>query len=207
MRRRSKTEPGARALNETLKLHGSCMCVARRRRAVTFIELMIVLAIMGVMLSITLFSVKGSMGRNRLSAAARDLVSVARYARQKAVMRGEGTEIRLDMEKGRFQFRLSPVRRKGRSRNSGSGKRTRMERVRYLSERQGDVYFKRIMLEGIEQDKGGIIKVRFNKNGSAMPTVIVLSGTKGGTLQIEIAGSTGAVRVTEIENSGKDEDR
>lgn len=167
-------------------------------RGVTFLELMIVLGILAIMLGIMLPSIKGSMGRNRLSASARELVSIARYARQKAVMLGQATELRIDFENDRFQFRLDPDRRKRRARTSGSDKRTRMERVRHLSDRPGDVYFKRIEVEGTKAGKGKTIKIRFYKNGSAMPAIIVLADRKDRVIQIEFASSTGAVRISDI---------
>jgi prepilin-type N-terminal cleavage/methylation domain-containing protein len=84
--------------------------------AFTLIELLLVLAIVGIVTAITVPNFVRSLKGNRLRAAARTVVSMGRYARSMAVMRQNDMVLTFDLEASRVSVREVPrgLRQEGR---------------------------------------------------------------------------------------------
>ena len=164
------------------------------RRAVTFIELAIVLVILSLLVLVSAPTLKGYYKRTQLSTAAREFIALARYARQSAIMRNSATELRIDFKHDCYQLVLDPKERSD-FRTSYKEELNEMERVRDLGSSRQTLYFKTVESAtdpfGAEQ----IVKIRFFKNGSVSASTIVLADSDNNQMTIEIAGATGAIRV------------
>lgn len=169
----------------------------RPNRAVSFMEIMIVLVILGIMIAVTIPSMKGFYQKNQISAAARELAQVARYARQQAILRNATTEIRLDIDENRYRLELEPEStNRRRSRSSRRDRSQPMERVRYLDAKREEIFFKLVESTTDPFGRDNVAKIRFFKNGAASPSTIVIARDSR-QMTIEIAGATGAIRVYE----------
>jgi prepilin-type N-terminal cleavage/methylation domain-containing protein len=79
-----------------------------RSRAFTLVELLLVLAIIGIVTAITVPNFVRSLKGNRLRTAARTVVSMGRYARSMAVMRQNDMALTFDLESSRVSVREIP---------------------------------------------------------------------------------------------------
>jgi prepilin-type N-terminal cleavage/methylation domain-containing protein len=162
------------------------------RRGVTFLELMIVLAILSVFLVFTFPMMKGTHRRNQLNAATRQFALLAKYARQEAILRGKTTELRVEIQKNSYRLVLDPE--KESARNSGREDLREIEKTREL-----DAQRKRIRFSQIESatDPFGheqIARIKFFSNGSASASTLVIEDLDKRQMTVEIAGASGAVR-------------
>ena len=73
---------------------------SRESRAFTLIELLLVMAIIGVLVAITAPSFARSMRGNRLRSATRTIVMAGRYARSMAVLQQHEMTVTFDIEQG-----------------------------------------------------------------------------------------------------------
>jgi type II secretion system protein H len=168
----------------------------RARQGVTFLEILVVLLILGLLMALSVPIMKGTYGRNKLTAAAREMAALARYARQQAVLRGSDTQLVLDEEKNRFYLRLNPEK-KGRrgSRSSVRDTKESMEETHDLDAERGRIKFVGIATayENGRREKEQIVE--FRRNGSATPATVVLADEMDRAYTIRISGATGGVRV------------
>ncbi|NQU44978.1 prepilin-type N-terminal cleavage/methylation domain-containing protein [bacterium] len=167
-------------------------------RGVTFLEIMIVLVIMGIFLILGIPSMRGYYEKNKLNAAARELVQIARYGRQQAILRSHATELRIRIDEDRYQLVLEVEQEKmpgGSRRRSQSP--NRMAGVRNLDNEKGRIHFE--MVESATDPFGAdeLARIRFFKDGSASPSTIVISGEKKNLMTIEISGASGAIQAYE----------
>lgn len=78
------------------------------RRGFTLIELVVVVALLAVLLSVTSPPFFRGLGWARLSGSARALVSMAKFARFHAIMHGRPVFLEIDMVENRFSLRADP---------------------------------------------------------------------------------------------------
>lgn len=168
--------------------------VTRTRRGVTFLELTVVLVIMSVMFGIALPTMRGTLQKRRLPAAARDLAATARLGRMQAVLRGHPTQLRIQFEEDLYRLEIDEESGERRSRQS-QRRTSRLERVHTLGDKPGEIYFHQVETSAESDDGGDVMLVRFYPNGSASPTRLVLADLDGRALELEIAAATGAIRV------------
>ena len=67
-------------------------------RGFTLIELVAVVALIGIALSVVSLSFSKSMNSAKVQAASRDLVAALRYTRGQAIVKGQQTALDLDMQ-------------------------------------------------------------------------------------------------------------
>jgi type II secretion system protein H len=158
----------------------------RRSRAVTFLELMIVLVILGIVLAVSLPSLKTTYQRGQLSSAAREIVALLRVARAEAIFREHPIEVRFDLAGDRYRLDLlEPDTDKHHRYNEP--RISEIEQIRYLPR---DVSFAEISTEAEATDKPNVAKVVFFPNGSATGASIILENVRGRKMKIELAHAT-----------------
>jgi prepilin-type N-terminal cleavage/methylation domain-containing protein len=167
---------------------------AGKPRGVTFLELMVVLVILAVFCVFSFPVMKGTHRRNQMKAAVRDLVLLAKYARQEAVLRGKTTELRLDISKNRYRLALEPEEKSSRS--SAPENKRAIEQIHELDPQKKQMFFKSVESATDSFGRENIAKIRFFSNGSASPsTIVIQDGTnERRQMTIEIAGASGAAR-------------
>ncbi len=75
-----------------------------KRQAFTLIELMMVVAIMGIVLAIGIPSIFHMLSKESMGAAVRDVMDVCRDARARAVLGGSTVELHIHPRDGRFDI-------------------------------------------------------------------------------------------------------
>ena len=73
-----------------------------RQSGFTLIELVAVVALIGIALSVISLSFSKSMSSAKVQAASRDLVAALRYTRGQAIVKGKSTSLELDIENNRY---------------------------------------------------------------------------------------------------------
>jgi len=167
-----------------------------RRRAVTLIELLIVISILALVIVVSIPTMKGTYRRNRLAGAGREFALAAKYARRQAILRNHTTELRIQRKKGLYYLSLDPGRKKT-YRGSGASLEARpMERIRQLSEGTRDIRFESIVTAAdSRREKSDVSKISFHRDGSASACTIVIADADDRRMTIEVLAATGAVRV------------
>lgn len=178
-------------------------CSRPSRRAMTLVEIMIVVVILGVMAAVAVPSMRGMHERNKLRAASREIVALAKTARAEAVFGERTTELILDLDKQTFRLDLRvPDEEESTAKKFTSGGRkssrkktkSRLEELRDLS---GGVKFLEVHAydENIIKDK--LVAIDFHPDGSASPTLFSLTNNRGQTLTVEVLKATGQMEITE----------
>lgn len=175
-----------------LPLHRRASHIAR---GVTFVELMVVIFILMLLVGVSVPTMLGVYRRSQLSAAARELASLARLARQRAVLTGHHTELEVDQDKGTYRLILTPEDPRQRIRTSASPNPSPMERTRTLAEGGSRVRFLRADSAVTEHRGSEPVKILFYRNGTATPATIVLADDKKRQMTVQVIGATGDVRL------------
>lgn len=171
------------------------------RRGMTLIEIMFVVVILGVTMAVALPNMTGVNRKNKLRAAAREIVALSKAARAEAVFGERTTELILDLEKHEFwiDLRRPTDEQKTGSRTGGKGvnkkpTKSMLEEKRALSRPQ--VQFADVMAldQNILKDK--MVAIDFYPDGSASPTLFSLQNDRGQAITIEVLKATGQVEMT-----------
>jgi Tfp pilus assembly protein FimT len=165
------------------------------KRGMSFIELMTVIVIIMVCLAFAAPQLGNFYRRNHLSASAREIVTLANYARQSAVLTNRSTEIRIYISRNEYRLDLNPDDNKKSyiSRRSDEPK-TEIEQMRGVGANNHPIYFKTVTCAMTSGRDDNTATIRFYKNGSATPATIVLADKEEHCMTIEIAGATGGAR-------------
>jgi general secretion pathway protein H len=75
----------------------------RRNRGFTLVEILAVVALIGVAIAVVSVSVGGGLAGARVKAASRDLVASLRYTRGQAIVKREIQALRVDVENRRYR--------------------------------------------------------------------------------------------------------
>lgn len=167
------------------------------RRAMSFIEIMIVVVILGVLVGVAAPTMKGLHRRNRLAAVVREFAALARYARNQSILIGHTTEIRINEDMNKYRLYLNPPGLDRGVRSSRKQDQTEMEYSRHLDEKRGRITFKSVVSAGNDDERRRSVVsiIRFFRNGSATPATLVIANSEERSVTIQIAGATGAVRI------------
>ena len=173
-------------------------------RGVTFLEIMVVLVVLGVLAAVTAPNFTGSHERNKLKAATRELALLAKYARQQAVLRNTRTEIYVDVQEHKYWLDLTPPDMPRRIRSSRRDRRGNMEADHFLDKRQGRIQFLSATSAADEELEPDVSRIQFHRNGSASAATVVIVDQKERQMTVEITGSTGGVRAYKGEPKERD---
>lgn len=179
-----------------------------RTRAFTLIELLAVVLIFVLLASQVLPNLGIGTSRD-LREQARRLAADLELARQRAVVLGVPHRLWIDLDAGTYRLEwevqpapeLEPVDAQGRPRialQAPLGGEARFEPVPIqqgrLTRLEGETW-----ISGVETQDGflqrGAVAVRFERDGTADPTAIVLVESGGGTLVLDILPLADAVRI------------
>lgn len=180
----------------------------RTRAAFTLIELLLVLAIVGIIVAVTIPSFVRSIRGNRLRTAARTIVMAGRYARSMAVLRQRDMLVVLDLDKSVLTVRALA---QGETAASGSvdpatppaeddggpAAVDRTEEVKasgsFSATRSRDTIvrsFDRVQIKSVDVGAGnfrytsGQCAVVFRTNGTCTPYEILVEDEKGDSIRI-----------------------
>lgn len=170
----------------------------RRGRGYSFLEVLLVVALLATLAAVTVPRMGGTFTATEFRTAVRDLVSTMRYARQTAVVSGEGVELRIEPEAGRY--RLVQVALDSEGRVEGEIEEFEEDAVRLAGEARQEqvlpesVFFALLYVGGGEV--GGEPRIVFYPDGSATGAIIGLMNEEGKAVQLELFRTTGMTRVS-----------
>ena len=177
----------------------------RRFRAVTFLELMIVLIIMMVFVGLSFPLIKGAHSKSKMAAAAREFAMTVRLARQQAILRHQTVEVCVEFEKDRYWLDLRPEGDNRRTYSSYREKKEEIERMHEVSNKHGGLALHSVQSSTDPFGGKPVIRIKFFKDGSASPSTVIFGDEKPRYMTVEIAGATGNVRAYAGRPEGWDE--
>lgn len=165
------------------------------RRAFSFVELMFVVVVLGVLAAVALPRFAGAMRGAALQSTARDLAAISSIARQSAVTSQQETMLVLDQEQRRW-FLNGPVLDE-RERRRAASRSTRVEPLARSDEEQPRRLDDRVRFHQIAPPNGRVysdrdtVVIRFFPNGASSGATIVLADDRDRRMTVEIEAATG----------------
>ncbi|MCC6547045.1 prepilin-type N-terminal cleavage/methylation domain-containing protein [Candidatus Sumerlaeota bacterium] len=164
-------------------------------RGFTFLELMVVIAILAILVVFVLPNMSGTRDKAALRSASRQLASAGMLARQLAVAYNEETELVLNKEKNTWQLHLTPeLKDKRERRRLSSGSRraddplTEDEIQRELPPR---VTFNTIKLNNGDEGLNGDVHLVFYPSGACTGLTIELKNNREKSMTVDFERPTG----------------
>lgn len=173
---------------------------ANRSRGLTFLEIIVVVTILGILLALSSPSLRNMYQKMQLSSSARQIGSLCKYARAAAIMQEGEVRLLVDLETARYRLKLPPKvaeddrQSHSRYRNMEDQKKAAVEEPTYLPP---DVEFVEILTDAPEEEQPGKWQtvLVYYQNGSATPCVMTLENRRGRRVTIEVQHATGGVRI------------
>lgn len=168
-----------------------------RRRAFTLVELMIVIAIIGIMVAMIIPEMRGTYEDALLRSTSRDLVNVFELASSRAISLNQLHRVRLDMETGRYVVER-------RVRTSGSEDFIPLTDVSGCAgelDKRISVRVQRPTEDGATEanEENSTEPIAFNADGTADSAMILLRDRAGFRLALRISPITSRINVFEME--------
>jgi type II secretion system protein H len=142
-----------------------------RQRGFSLLELILVLAIAGLLAAVVIPSLPGALESARLKGTAGEVRAVFTLARTLAVSESRSRTVIFDFARGEYGF------------DAEERKWIMPEGIRLAAVRLGDA-----------DKENGVVRVRFYPDGSADETEVALSSSGGGRIRVSVDPLTGIVR-------------
>jgi prepilin-type N-terminal cleavage/methylation domain-containing protein len=168
------------------------MTPKRLRRAVTFIEMMFVITIIGVLLAVALPNMTGSRDGAALRSASRDLLAAGLLARQQAIVSGEPTFLVLYPKENQWRIEFFDEAAEQDRRWQDRRTRSSDERVRDLPTRIGFGKFRNDLGEITPERE---VRLTFFPNGTSSGLAMQVQDRRGSTLVVDFDRGTGRPEV------------
>lgn len=195
-----------------------------RKRGVTFLEIMVVIVILGILAAVALPNMMGTRSRSALRTGARSIAAAGLQARQAAIAYGKETELIIDMENKTWMILLMPEdddapvnrgRRRAPTRSSLRTERemapgyTSEEQIRDLPQRvtfgeittwsDEDNVRPRTTRRGVLSRSSDLRRLTFYPNGSSSGMAIQLVNDRDRSLTVDFDRSSGRPEIYEGE--------
>ena len=170
------------------------------QKGITLLELTVVVIILSAMMLFSIPNMRGIHERNKMITATRQIVGLLRYARAEAITSEHETEIRIDMEKGKYRLDLNKYKYY-QIRGSGDVLAKKMEQIEQIQDLPRFLRFKKVVTEMDPSGRGKISKIVFFPDGSATWANITLENRpkrkedKAREITIEVPHATGLPHV------------
>jgi len=162
---------------------------AARQRGVTFLEMMVVVVILGILIAIAIPNMAGPRERAMLRGTARDLASAGLLARQTAMSQGWPTYLYVDKENGSWQLSLMPELDKRERREFRDGTPTLAEeKPRELHEL---MTINKVITDYEVLDDDDRYILTFYPNGSSSGMAVMLENSREKSLTVDFEKVSG----------------
>ena len=181
-----------------------------RSVAFTFLELVVVITIIGLLIAAGVPHMQKSQRKSELRMAARNIVSVLKYARAEAVSRRQRVEVRFDLKEHLFRMDLlidgipASMREEQELRVDSEEEIHRLPRTKDLKRVAiSKIYtFDQVTQINDEEGQPTIVALRFYPRGTATGAIIVLQTLRNKKdkeeyMTVELFRTTGIVEVYE----------
>lgn len=156
------------------------------KKGYTFIEITVVVLLIGLMMALTLPRFRYAMLTDNLKTATRRLVGTIKTIRNEAVREQQGFVLYFDLESNRFW-----------PESSGMTEEERLISQERASSLPGGVRILDIWLKGKGKKVAGDAAIRFNKKGYVQQSVIHLESEDGRQFTLVLSPFLGRVRILE----------
>lgn len=162
----------------------------RAPRAMTLMELMIVVTIIIVLMGVSFPTMRSMHQRGQLRSSARELMGLMKLARTEAVLNERPTSFFMDTDSREFWLDLrEPAPPPGSaSRSTAKRLKSEAEEKRALPR---DVWFEEVSAYDKNVIQRKIVAVDFFPDGSATPTLLTLAHRNGDRMTVELVKATG----------------
>lgn len=169
--------------------------VVSSRRGFTFLEMMVVVAILVVFTILAAPAMRGPHEKNKLRAAARDIVSTMRYARAAAILNEAVISVELDLNNHRRRLDLQAIGQKSLKKKKKSwGKPKKDETLKddleYWVDLPDRVIIAKVYSWEEPDRKTNVARIRFYPDGSASDSAVVLQNSVGHKMTIVVNRAT-----------------
>jgi general secretion pathway protein H len=185
---------------ETRVRPGRCGRTPSALRGFTLLELVVVVAILGMALGLLAPDLRRSVDALRYRTAARQLAATLRHARSLAVYTKDTQVVAIDTERGIYSLSASGEMAGGEGEEGSEPEGE--EKAGAAPKRTGELP-PGLTVEAadggpLSQDDDGVILVSFYPKGSSSGAGLILRGGKAG-YRLDVDAVTGSVRITGVE--------
>ena len=163
-----------------------------RSKAFTFIEIMIVIVILGILIAVALPNMAGTRDATALRSAANDFANGGMTARQMAIVQGEETFLFIDAESGEWRIALFDPELEEKKRLRDQRGASQEERPRSLPER---ITIAKIQSEEGEMKRDEPQRITFYPNGASSGVAVEFRNRRDRSLTVEFDRTTGRPEV------------
>ena len=158
----------------------------RDSKGYTFIELTVVVVLIGLMLAVTVPRFRYALLTDDLKTAARKLVGIIKAVRSEAIREQQSLILQFDLESNRFWLE-----------SEGMNEEERLVSQEKAFALPDGVRFRDVWLKGEGKKMGGETAIRFHKKGYVQPAVIHLSSEDGRDFTLVLSPFLGRVQILE----------